>query len=97
MPALVASLEQQGAFTTARAVVYHGHQATQTVAETQVVLTRPAYQNRRGRRQVIPGKPLQRRLVVSQVRDDLGTMLAQWCLLTNLPTEVPAERIAWWY
>lgn len=37
------------------------------------------------------------RLVVSQVRDAAGKLLAQWCLLTNLPPEVPAERIALWY
>jgi hypothetical protein len=97
LPALTAALEQERAFARPRSVCYHGRPATQTVAEAEVVLTRPAYRNRRGRRKVIPGRPLRLRLVVSQVRDDHGTLLAQWHLLTNLPTTVSAERVALWY
>jgi hypothetical protein len=97
LSAVVAALEQQGALTRSRAVSYQGHPAVQRVAEAEVVLTRPAYANRQGRRTVIPGKPLRLRLVVSQVRDEAGTLLAQWCLLTNLPADVAAERVALWY
>lgn len=97
MPAVVAALEQARAFGAARAVQYHGQTAVQTVAETTVVLTRPAYRNRKGKRRVIPGKPLTLRLVVSQVRDAAGALLAQWCLLTNLPPEVEATQVALWY
>jgi hypothetical protein len=96
-PAVAAALEQQGAFGEARAVRYRGQRATQAVAETQVVLTRPAYRNRQGKRRVIPGKPLRLRLVVSQVRDAEGTLLAQGCLLTNLPAAVEAAEVALWY
>ena len=63
------SLERQRAFARPRPVLYHGRPATQTVAEADVALTRPAYRNRGGRRTVIPGRPLPLRLVVSQVRD----------------------------
>ena len=97
LPALVVTLERQQAFADPRTVQYHGRPATQTVAEVAVTLTRPAYRNRRGRRKVIPGKPLRLRLVVSQVRDADGTLLAQWCLLTNVPTLVDAALIALWY
>ena len=97
LPALVSTLEQERAFGRPRQVRYHGRSATQTVAEAEVVLARPAHQNRQGRRKLIPGKPLRLRLVVSQVRDDQGTLLAQWYLLTNLPPEVEAERVALWY
>ena len=97
LPAVVAALEQAGAFGAPREVQYHGHTAVQTVAETTLVLTRPAYRNRKGKRKVIPGKPLTLRLVVSQVRDGAGALLAQWCLLTNLPPEVEAEQVALWY
>jgi hypothetical protein len=97
LPVVVAALEQQQAFAAPRAVRYHGHPATQTVAEAAVVLTRPAYRNRRGRRSVLPGAPLALRLVISQVRDDRGTLLAQWCLLTNVPATVPAAQVALWY
>jgi len=97
LPAVVTALEQERAFGTPRKVLYHGVAATQTVAEAEVVLSRPAYQNRNGRRKVIPGRPLRLRLVVSQVRDAGGVLLAQWCLLTNLPTTVAAQSIALWY
>jgi hypothetical protein len=97
LPEVVATLEQEQAFGTPRSVRYHGSSATQTVAEAAVILTRPAYQNRHGRRRVIRGKPLSLRLVVSQVRAADGTLLAQWCLLTNVPADVEADRIALWY
>ncbi len=97
LPEVVSTLEQERAFGSPRQVLYHAAPATQTVAEAAVVLTRPAYQNRNGRRKVIPGRPLRLRLVVSQVRDADGALLAQWCLLTNLPPPVDAERIALWY
>ena len=97
LPMLVAALERQRAFARPRPVLYHGRPAPQTVAEADVALTRPAYRNRGGRRTVIPGRPLPLRLVVSQVRNAPGTLLAQWCLLTNLPADVEAARIALWY
>src|SRR5262249_17000979 len=37
------------------------------------------------------------RLVVAQVRDACGQVLAQWLLLSNLPAEVSAEQVALWY
>lgn len=97
LPTVVATLERQQAFGAPRAITYHGRPASQTVAEAAVVLTRPAYRNRRGRRTVLPGKPLRLRLVISQVRDDGGTLLAQWRLLTNVPAAVAAEQVALWY
>ena len=97
LPAVVAELQRRQAFGEPRTVLYHGRPATQTVAEAEVTLTRPAYQNRQGQRRVIKGKPLRLRLVVSQVRDAQGRLLAQWCLLTNVPAAVPAARVALWY
>ncbi len=97
LPALVAALGQRRAFGEPRAVSYHGRPATQAVAEAEVTLTRPAYQNRQGRRTVLKGQPLRLRLVVSQVRDAGGALLAQWCLLTNVPAAVTAALIALWY
>src|SRR5207244_3147420 len=43
------------------------------------------------------GKALRVRLVVAQVRDESGQVLAQWLLMTNLPAEVSAEQVALWY
>jgi len=97
LPAVVAALGQEGAFGAPRAVSYHGRPAAQVVAQADVALTRPAYRNRRGRRKVIRGKPLAVRLVVSQVRDAAGALLAQWCLLTDVPAGVTAAAVALWY
>jgi hypothetical protein len=95
LPEVVADLQQRGAFRNARAVLYHGAKARQWVAETEVVLDRPAKQNHG--RIVKHGKALRMRLVVAQVRDAAGVMLAQWLLMTNVPAEVSAERVALWY
>ncbi len=96
LPAVVAAPPPQ-AVGVAREVSFHGRPAVQTVAAAPVVLTRPAYRHRRGKRAVLPGQPLPLRLVVSQVRDAAGRLLAQWCLLTTLPPEVTAKRVALWY
>ena len=97
LPAVVEALEREQAFAAARSIRYHGRPAAQSVAEAEVLLTRPAYRNRGGKRRVVPGQPLRLRLVVSQVRDADGGLLAQWCLLTNVPAEVEAARVALWY
>jgi hypothetical protein len=72
-----------------------------------VVLHRPARTHRvdpatgKARHRNVAGRPLALRLVVSEVRDDRGEVLARWLLLTNLPAEgegaVPAATVALWY
>lgn len=95
LPEVVAPLQAQGAFRDTREVVYHGTKARQWVAEVEVVLDRPArHQHRRLRK---PGKALRLRLVVAQGRDAAGAVLAQWLLLTNVPAEITAARVALWY
>ena len=90
---------QQGAFQRIRDVSYHGKRAEQWIAEADVQLTRPAQRNRPGvgDRQRIPGAPLNLRLVIAEVRDSHGQVLAVWYLLTNLPTDVNAATVALWY
>lgn len=93
------TLHQQGAFQRTRDVSYHGRLAEQKVAEAPVRLLRPAQRNRPGRgdRRRIAGKPLPLRLVIAEVHDEAGQLLAVWYLLTNLPTEVDASTVALWY
>jgi hypothetical protein len=90
-----------GEFKFSREVEYKGKKAYQYVAETAVVLNEPArvYRKRRGEliQRNIPGRPLELRLVVAQVRDKQGKVLATWRLWTNLPAEVAAATIALWY
>ncbi len=95
LPEVVKSLLGRGAFRDARGVSYHGQRARQWVAEAAVVLDRPSKQ--KGGRLSKPGPALRLRLVVAQVRDEQGAVLAQWLLLTNVPAGVAAERVALWY
>ena len=97
LPAVVEALGRERAFVVVRPVLYHGRSAAQEVAETEVTLTRPAHFNRGGTRRIVPGRPPRPRLVVSQVRDAEGGLLAQWCLLTNVAADVEAARVALWY
>jgi hypothetical protein len=96
---VVTKLQEQ--FARSRAVDYRGRHAVQYVAETEVVLHRPAKVRRpqtRGRqRQYVSGVPLPLRLIVSQVRTVDGRLLAQWLLWTNLPPVVDAGTVALWY
>jgi hypothetical protein len=98
---VVACLHRSGVFRRSRTVLYHGRRAAQCVAETTVVLERPAVPNRRGagggRRQPVRGMKLPLRLVVSEVRDGDGTLLATWLLLTNVPAAVSVSEVALWY
>lgn len=92
-------LRQTGQFCRSRDVKYHGRHAEQWIAEVPVRLTRPAQHNRPGAndRQRIAGPPLDLRLVIAEVRDRQGTVLAIWYLLTNLPAEVDTGTVALWY
>lgn len=93
-------LRRRGALQATRAVSFEGHEAQQWVGEAAVTLTRPAKLQRHGRRgprTVLRGEPLRLRLVVSELRDARGQVLACWFLLTNLPATVPAATVALWY
>ena len=92
---------QQVPLLKTRQVDYQGVPATQYVGETQVLLERAARTNRvvngQKKHKNIPGVPITLRLIVSEVRDMAGKVLALWLLLTNLPGTVLAETIALWY
>ena len=83
----------------ARPVLFHGRKARQFVGEAEVVLYRPGKRHVGGGKQVeVPGPPLTLRLVVSEVRDLKGRLLARWLLLTNVPADLAdAAGIAQWY
>jgi hypothetical protein len=87
------------AFRFSRNVLYKGKKARQYVAEAAVILTRPAYPRRKDKSKptTVPGPPLPLRLVISEVRDKQGNVLAVWFLLTNVPDNVATETVALWY
>jgi len=75
------------------------------VAETTVVLDQPARRNTGQKtaggikkQEEIPGPPLRLRLVVTRVVGELGTVLAEWRLFTNVPADqADASTIGRWY
>lgn len=73
---------------------YHGKAAQLWVAETRVILNRPAKKNVRGKRFQVAGRPISLRYVVVQLRDGTGKVLAEWMLLTNASKCVLTEHLA---
>jgi hypothetical protein len=101
-----------GSFTEVRnaegrpeAVTIRAGTGTVQVAETEVVLHRPARHNTGAKtagghkKQIeVPGPPLPLRLVVTRVVDEAGEVLAEWWLLTNVVAQdADAATIGRWY
>jgi hypothetical protein len=80
-------LEKQDAFRDAGPALYHGRQARLRVAETSVILDRPARTMINGKQVSVPGPALTMRLVLTRVEDEHGKLLASWYLLSNVPAE----------
>jgi hypothetical protein len=99
LEAVADGLRSTNALKDVREVLYHGHKARQFVAEAEVVLYRPAKRHiGDGKKIDVPGPPLPLRMVVSEVRDFDGRLLACWLLLTNVPVGLAdAAMIALWY
>jgi len=95
---LAARLHREGAFQEAGPALYHGRKARLFVAEVAVVLHRAGKRNQGKKKIAIPGPALPLRLIVTEVRDRVGRVLARWLLLTNAPAALAdATTIAHWY
>jgi len=85
----------------AREVRVRGVRGRQYVGEAAVSVERATRTHRivNGKAQYHreAGRALKLRLIVSVIKDAEGKILARWLLLTNLPAEFSAERIALWY
>jgi hypothetical protein len=91
-------LRHEEAFRDAGEALYHGRKARLFVAEAAVVLHRPGTRNQGKKKVAIPGPPLPLRLVVTEIRDDEGRVLARWLLLSNVPADLAdAATLAKWY
>jgi hypothetical protein len=96
--AIAEGMHRDGALKDAGAALFHGRKARLFVAEAEVVLHRPGKRNEGKKKVEIPGPPLPLRLVVTELRDLKGRVLARWLLLTNVPAELAdAATIAKWY
>ena len=94
-----AAVRGKGEFRDGGAVKYRGTKAHLFVAETVVVLHRPAKTTVDGTSVAVPGRPLELRLVLTEVRDEDGKVLATWWLLTNAPADwgTSADVARWYY
>jgi hypothetical protein len=96
--ALAEGLHRDGGFKDAGEALYRGRKARLFVAEVEVVLHRAGKRNEGKKKVEIPGPPLPLRLVVTEVRDLKGRVLARWLLLTDVPAgSADAATIARWY
>jgi hypothetical protein len=94
---IVQVLSAEGAFQPTGEVAICGRTGQQSVVETEVVLDGPGWERTpEGKKRRVPGPALRLRLVIAQVRDAAGELLAEWLLLTNV-FDVSAAQIALWY
>jgi hypothetical protein len=98
LEAVARRLGREGAFRDAGEARYHGRKAGLFVAEAEVVLHRPGKRYVGGKQVEVPGPPLPLRLVVTEVRDGEGRVLARWLLLSDVPADLAdAATVARWY
>ena len=91
-------MQESGQLQDTREVNYQGRSCRQWIGQTTVTLYRAGKHRVDGRQREVPGRALALRLVVAQVRDKAGQVLARWWLLSNVPVEqASAETIALWY
>jgi hypothetical protein len=91
-------LRQQREFRCLGTALHQGSPAQLWVAETAVVLYRPAKKNVKGVKYSLPGPNLPLRLIVVQLRRGNGQILAEWLLLTNAPANLAtSEKLAYCY
>ncbi len=96
--AIAEELSRDDALNDAGEARYHGRKARLFVAEVEVVLHRPGKRNEGRKKVEVPGPPLPLRLVVTEIRDLKGRVLARWLLLTDVPVALAdAATIARWY
>jgi hypothetical protein len=93
------TLRSNGEMRHVGPALHQGHRAQLYVAETAVILDRPAKKNQKGKRFELPGAALLLRFIIVQLRDESGQIvLAEWMLLTNMPRELAtAEKLAYCY
>ncbi len=91
-------LRQQRKFECLGTALHHGKSAQLWAAETQVVLYRPAKKNVGGKRYSVQGPELPLRLIVVQLRQANGKVLAEWLLFSNAPVSLATmEKLAHCY
>jgi hypothetical protein len=100
LPEVAQALVTEGAFLDMdKSIDYKGTAGRLWVAETTIVLDRPAKRKIEGKKKSIPGEPIAMRLAVCRVvaAGDPQRELARWLLLTNVSRLYDAATIVRWY
>jgi len=85
-------LRKTKAFEHVGQAAHQGHEAQLWVAETDVVLYRPAKKNVGGQKFERAGRALRLRFIVVELRNEEGQVLAHWLLLSNAPADWAATE-----
>jgi hypothetical protein len=92
------TVKTRGKFRNFGMASHRGSAAHLWVAETEVVLDRPAKKNVKGKKFTLKGPPVTLRLVIVQLRNKSGKVLAEWFLLSNMPIDLAtADKLAQCY
>lgn len=95
---IAAQLDVEGGFKESGAITIKDKKGVQYVAETTVVLNRPAKRKVQGRSVEVSGEPLSLRLLIVRAHDAQNEkLLSTWYLLSNAPPSASAFQIALWY
>jgi hypothetical protein len=85
-------------FQDAGTAKFHGRKVRREVAEASVVLDRKHTTRRNGKQKKVAGEAIVVRAVFVRLVDCKGYILAEWMLLTNVPTEeADAAEVGLWY
>ncbi len=91
-------LDRDVLFENAGKARYQGKKVFRQVAEKMVTLDRPHSEVVDGKKTQVSGEPITLRAVFVRLLDKDGYVLAEWMLLTNVPTEnVDTATIGLWY
>jgi hypothetical protein len=91
-------LKRQNQLRHVGTVSYQGKGVPLWVAETEVVLNRPARKHLQSQFYRIPGRPLTLRFLIVQVHNEQGETIAEWMLLSNVPLDwASTEHLAYCY
>lgn len=93
-----AQLDREVQFKKAGMALYHGKKVRREVAEVSVVLSGPHKTRVQGKQREIAGPALTLRAVFVRLLDKAGWILAEWMLLTNVPSDAASTAtIGLWY
>ena len=91
---IVRSLLREDGFDQRQQIQFRSKQHELRVAQTSVIMHRPAQPRHDGKQTYIPGEPISVRLIVSRVYDQNNRKKAEWYLISNAPETINCMQLA---